>query len=366
MPAVEAAAAASAAKADDHAPGSVQAKAQVLVSSGPPVFALRDVALSPTDGSCTLRMLGASICASDLHTAEGRRPAVPSQPDAECTLGHEGVGVVLGADPPTLASGVQVGDTVTFSVASSSCAPTCGRCEVGLPQKCVKLFKYGHEAYRPQAELSGTYGSHMVLQEGSTVVPICRKGEELPASLALCCMMNCSGATAVASARSCGSIENRRVAVFGGGPLGLLIALRAKDLGAKEAAVIDLSPKVIESVKRFGLETELTGEYDAVVEACGAKAVLGPAIKVSNPIVMGECPQFVLNATSARITGTPRGWHVGLGGACPPELGSRGDYGRDHYSQVPHNRWGPQLHPNRPPQHGPVCVACVGSAQVCV
>lgn len=332
MPAAEAAAAASAAKADDHAPGFVQAKAQVLVSSGPPVFALRDVALSPTDGSCTLRMLGASICASDLHTAEGRRPAVPSQPDAECTLGHEGVGVVLGADPPTLASGVQVGDTVTFSVASSSCAPTCSRCEVGLPQKCVKLFKYGHEAYRPQAELSGTYGSHMVLQEGSTVVPICRKGEELPASLALCCMMNCSGATAVASARSCGSIENRRVAVFGGGPLGLLIALRAKDLGAKEAAVIDLSPKVIESVKRFGLETELTGEYDAVVEACGAKAVLGPAIKVSNPIVMGECPQFVLNATSARITGTPRGWHVGVGGSCPPKLGSRGDYGRDHYS----------------------------------
>ena len=35
-------------------------------------------------------MLGSTICASDIHTADGRRPAVPSDPDAECTLGHEG------------------------------------------------------------------------------------------------------------------------------------------------------------------------------------------------------------------------------------------------------------------------------------
>ena len=35
---------------------------------------------------------------------------------------------------------------------------------------------------------------------------------------------------------------------------------------------------VTDKVRRFGLSTELTGEYDAVIEACGAKAVLPAAL----------------------------------------------------------------------------------------
>ena len=90
----------------------------------------------------------------------------------------------------------------------------------------------------------------MALREGSTVVPIARAGEPLPASLALCCMMNCSGATAVASVRACGAgVVGGRVAVFGGGPLGLLTALRAADVGATEVTVVDKSPAVVEAVR---------------------------------------------------------------------------------------------------------------------
>eukprot|EP00038_Savillea_parva_P012541 m.205358 g.205358 ORF g.205358 m.205358 type:complete len:743 (+) comp22903_c0_seq1:64-2292(+) len=254
------------------------AQAQVLVSGGPPVFATRTASFRPTDGSCTLRMTAASICASDMHSADGRRPAVSSRPGAECTLGHEGIGTVLAADGEALRSGVRVGDTVTFGIASSACDPTCQRCDSGVPQKCTKLFKYGHEAYGPGTELSGTYSSHMVLERGSTIVPISRADEALPASLALCCMMNCSGATAVAAVRECGPMVGRRVAVFGGGPLGLLTALRALDLGAAEVTVVDRNPAVVSLLPGFGLGTELTGEYDAVVEACGAKAVLPSAM----------------------------------------------------------------------------------------
>jgi threonine dehydrogenase-like Zn-dependent dehydrogenase len=109
--------------------------------------------------------------------------------------------------------------------------------------------------------LSGTYATHMVLRKGSTVVTIARAGELLPASLALCCMMNCGGATAVASARACGSsVAGGRVAVMGGGPLGLLTALRAADLGATEVAVIDKNKDVAAVARKFGFETELTGE----------------------------------------------------------------------------------------------------------
>jgi threonine dehydrogenase-like Zn-dependent dehydrogenase len=88
-----------------------------------------------------------------------------------------------------------------------------------------------------------------------------------------------------------------RVAVFGGGPLGLLTALRAIDLGAAEVTVIDRNPTVVASVKSFGFTTELTGEYDAVVEACGAKAVLAPAFKVRSACSTPSVSQPFTNTT---------------------------------------------------------------------
>ena len=163
---------------------------------------------------------------------------------------------------------------------------------MGLPQKCTKLYKYGHEAYKKSDEkmtaLSGTYSTHMILPEGSTVVPIAHKNKTLPAPLALCCIMNCGGATAVAAVRvaikglpntsedpsNIYPFANRRVAVFGGGPLGLMAALRATYLGAEEVSVLDIKPAAMKVAKAFGFSTELTGNYDAVIEACGSKVRL--------------------------------------------------------------------------------------------
>ena len=64
-------------------------------------------------------MLGSTICASDIHTADGRRPAVQSDPEAECTLGHEGIGVVVSKSFKT--PDFRVGDIVTFGVSVSGC-----------------------------------------------------------------------------------------------------------------------------------------------------------------------------------------------------------------------------------------------------
>merc|ERR1712037_960557 len=104
--------------------------------------------------------------------------------------------------------------------------------------------------------------------------------------------MNCGGATAVAAIRvacrglpitslvsaSQRPLAKRRVAVFGGGPLGLMAALRASYLGAEEVAILDIKPAAIAVAKAFGFSTELIGNYDAVIEACGSKAVLPKAI----------------------------------------------------------------------------------------
>ena len=162
---------------------------------------------------------------------------------------------------------------------------------MGIPQKCTKLYKYGHEAYKKNDEkmtaLSGTYSTHMILPEGSTVVPLAKENNSLPAPLALCCIMNCGGATAVAAIRvatkglpppnesgDSAPLAKRRVAIFGGGPLGLMAALRAAYLGAEEVSVLDIKPAAQKVARAFGFSTELTGNYDAVIEACGSKVRL--------------------------------------------------------------------------------------------
>ncbi len=97
--------------------------------------------------------------------------------------------------------------------------------------------------------------------------------------------MNCGGATAVAAIRvacrglpvtavvvaSQRPLAKRRVAVFGGCPLGLMAALRASYLGAEEVSILDIKPAAIAVAKAFGFSTELIGNYDAVIEACGSK-----------------------------------------------------------------------------------------------
>ena len=102
----------------------------VLVSSAPPVFVEKKVQISSeildlennlknSDNLCIIKMLGSTICASDIHTADGRRPAVPNDLEAECTLGHEGIGVVV--SKASNASSFAIGDIVSFAVSVSSC-----------------------------------------------------------------------------------------------------------------------------------------------------------------------------------------------------------------------------------------------------
>ena len=110
------------------------ANAYVLVSSAPPVFVGRKVQISSeisdlenncvknsdkNDNLCIIKMLGSTICASDIHTADGRRPAVPNDLEAECTLGHEGIGVVVSKSSNV--SSFAIGDIVSFAVSVSGC-----------------------------------------------------------------------------------------------------------------------------------------------------------------------------------------------------------------------------------------------------
>ena len=118
--------------------------------------------LGPREVLVRIRL--ATICGSDLHTLAGRRDEpTPS------VLGHEGVGEVVALGPGR--SECAPGDRVTWSLADS-----CGHCaacaEWDLPQKCRRLFKYGHAPLSDGTGLNGTYATHLLLRSGTAVVVV--------------------------------------------------------------------------------------------------------------------------------------------------------------------------------------------------
>src|SRR6185369_16360679 len=98
-----------------------------------------------------VRVLGCTLCGSDLHTFDGRRTvAVPT------ILGHEIVGRIEAFGPTASlhdfgGEELQIGDRVTWSIVAS--CGECFYCRRGLQQKCERMVKYGHEPLRPRQEL---------------------------------------------------------------------------------------------------------------------------------------------------------------------------------------------------------------------
>jgi len=71
--------------------------------------------------------------------------------------------------------------------------------------------------------------------------------------------------------------DGMRVAVIGGGALGLMAVAAAKDLGAGEVAIEARYPHQIERGERLGATTP-TGRYDVVIEAAGSASSLKQAM----------------------------------------------------------------------------------------
>jgi putative phosphonate catabolism associated alcohol dehydrogenase len=215
--------------------------AQVFDGPGHPIrlreFPLPDV-LGPGETLVALRL--ATLCGSDLHTIEGRR-AEPTP----AILGHEGVGEVVrcgsGRDE------LHTGDRVTWSIADS--CGTCSFCtDYDLPEKCDHLFKYGHATTDDGFGLNGTYASHVILRQGTRIVPV-------PESLSdeLVAPANCALAT-IANVLSHVPVSASSVLVQGAGLLGIYACAWLRDRGVEHVFCADPVPARRELARRFGAE----------------------------------------------------------------------------------------------------------------
>ncbi|MFJ6661199.1 alcohol dehydrogenase catalytic domain-containing protein [Streptomyces sp. NPDC091377] len=242
----------------------------------------------PARGELLVRIDLATVCGSDLHTVEGRRPSpVPA------VLGHEQVGTVLGVGPGGVScvdgTPVVPGMRVVWSV-TASCG-SCDRCVRGLTQKCVKLSKYGHQPLLEEAPLTGGFATHCVVLPGTAVVAV---PDTLPDTVAS--PASCATATAAAAMVAAGPVAGRRVLVTGAGMLGLTAVAMAATAGASVSAA-DPDPARRRQALTFGarevgdgsaplgafdIAMEFSGHPDGVRTCLDSLAVGGVAVLVGS------------------------------------------------------------------------------------
>lgn len=255
----------------------------------------------------------ATICGSDLHTLEGRRPAT-----TPVILGHEAVGRVIelgAAKDGTVKGGLRRGDRVSWSIADS-----CGTCRFcgdhGLPEKCDHLFKYGHAPLGDGCGLNGCYSTHILLRPGTHIVKI---ADHL--SDALVAPVNCALATVVNAIDQL-PLSGRTVVVQGAGLLGLYACAALRDRGFEHVFCVDVEPARLALVPRFGampidgtgpgditavrIEKEAPQGVDAIIEVAGDPQLVPMGIRLLRPgghyVFVGMVhPQSALDITGEQI-----------------------------------------------------------------
>lgn len=264
---------------------------KAVVFHGPDrALELRSIALPElAEGEVLVDVECCTLCGSDLHTFGGRR-ATP----LPTILGHEIMGRVaeISAGQPVIdARGepVAVGDRITWSVAAH--CGDCFFCRHGLPQKCERLFKYGHESIDGPHPLSGGLAEHCHLSRGTSIFKI---DETLPREVA--CPASCATATVACALRAAGDVSGAIALVQGAGTLGLTASAMLRHHGAAQVILCDVDSQRLGRGIEFGathtvavnaegedlarLVDELTGGrgVDVALEMSGASTAIEQAI----------------------------------------------------------------------------------------
>ncbi|MEA3365736.1 MAG: zinc-binding dehydrogenase [Candidatus Hydrogenedentes bacterium] len=245
---------------------------------------------APAPGEMLVRITACTLCGSDLHTLQGHRTT-----PTPTILGHEIIGEIAALNSNFEyrdLNGVhlRLGDRVTWAVAAS--CGTCFYCRAGLPQKCEKLFKYGHESLDRSPQLSGGLAEFCHLAKGSHVL---RLPPGLPDEVS--CPANCATATVAAAFRAAETCEGQDVLVQGAGLLGLTACAMAKSKGARTIVISDPDENRLNLAKAFGAThchkpTKTSSNnallsfanegrgYDLILEMSGAHAAIELGIEL--------------------------------------------------------------------------------------
>ncbi len=230
----------------------------------------------PGPGEVLIRVKAAAICGSDLHLYRGRHPDAPL-PSA---VGHELAGDVVAVGPDVVnvvpAVGVAAPSTAKDGAAAAKLGPgdrvivepvlPCGECEFcrgGRYNRCVHIsfgYRRGHSGladhYVAPARWVHRLPAGLSYEEGAIIEPL---------------------AVAVHAVRTGQVGLGDRVAVFGAGPVGLLVAQVCRAAGAAEVWVVDIRESRLALASRVGatgtVNARVTNPVQALAEATGGRLV---------------------------------------------------------------------------------------------
>lgn len=223
---------------------------QVMTKPGEIIF--REVEIPKVEkGQVLVKIKRIGICGSDIHVYHGTHPFT-SYP---VTQGHEVSGeVVQTADDVTL---FKVGDKVTIEpqVVCGKCYP----CRHGKYNLCENLKVMGFQAtgtgseyFAVDARLVTILPSTMTFDQGAMIEPL---------------------AVTIHAAKRYGDISGADVAILGAGPIGILLMMSCKALGASRVMITDISDgrlkKAAECGADFTFNTKEKDFGEALMEAFG-------------------------------------------------------------------------------------------------
>ncbi len=238
----------------------------------------------PGDGQVRVAMAAGGICGSDLHyynhggfgTVRLREPMV---------LGHEVAGHVAAVGAGV--TGVKQGDLVAINP-SRPCGD-CDYCARGQFNHCLNMRFYG--SAMPFPHIQGAFRQQLLVDEAQCEIagPGVSAGEAAMAEPLSVCLH---------AVRQAGVVAGARVMITGCGPIGALCILAARQAGAGEIIVCDLTDQALEFATRIGADktvnvsggpdalaqfTANKGYFDICVEASGSEQALHSALTVVRP-----------------------------------------------------------------------------------
>jgi glutathione-independent formaldehyde dehydrogenase len=217
----------------------------------------------PTDA--VIRLTTSNICGSDLHMYEGRTSVEEGK-----VLGHENMGIVeeVGAGVDF----VKVGDRVSvpFNIACGACR----NCVSGWTSFCTRMnptegmdgAAYGYANMGPY---DGGQAEYLRVPRADFNLLNLPQGNEFENDFTMLSDIFPTGWHGVVLS---GMQPGDRVAVFGGGPVGLMAAHSAQIMGASEVFVVDKQPdrlKLADSIGAIGVDFSQGDPVEQILDKTG-------------------------------------------------------------------------------------------------
>jgi glutathione-independent formaldehyde dehydrogenase len=240
---------------------------KALVYKGTKSVAVEDVPDAkiehPTDA--VIRLTTTNICGSDLHMYEGRTSVEEGK-----VLGHENMGIVEAVGDGV--DFVKVGDRVSvpFNIACGACR----NCVSGWTSFCTRMnptegmdgAAYGYANMGPY---DGGQAEYLRVPRADFNLLNLPQGDEFENDFTMLSDIFPTGWHGVVLA---GMQPGDRVAVFGGGPVGLMAAHSAQIMGASEVFVVDKQAdrlKLADSIGAIGVDFSQGDPVEQILDKTG-------------------------------------------------------------------------------------------------